>query len=57
MKIYIADFGWAGSIVVIADTEEEARGYMVGCPNYHADCELEVQEIAKGCVSCNLGDL
>lgn len=57
MHIYVQDHGWAGCIVVIADSEEEARTMMVGEPNYEAKHGLQVLDICKGLVIANLGDM
>lgn len=57
MQIYIMDAGWAGCIVVIADSEEEARAMMKNEPNYDSSIELEVQDIRNGVVIVSLGDL
>ena len=57
MQIYVCDLDWAGSVVVIADNETEARAMMkYEHPHYHDDSEVTVEPIAKGVISCNLGD-
>lgn len=57
MKVYVADFGWAGSIVVIATSEEEARNMMKDQCNYEDGCVITVKDIAPGLVHANYGDL
>lgn len=56
MQIYIQDLGWRGSIVAIADNEEEAREIMKIEDNYEADKPLEVKNIEKGLVWIDYGD-
>lgn len=55
-KIYIQDHGVYGVIVVIANSEEEARSYMQGNYNYDPKSDLEVKDIEIGEVVVNIGD-
>ena len=62
LKVYTCDFGWMGSIVVIARTKEAAHKLMEGHENY--DCKVvcgvkpELKEFAleAGFVHCDYGD-
>lgn len=57
MKIYIQDHSWAGTVVVIAENETEARFIMLShYPNYNPKLPVEVKEIVKGLVTYNMGD-
>lgn len=56
MKIYIQDLGVYGCIVVIAETPDEARTFMVSEYNYDPDKPIEEKEITPGFVFSNLGD-
>ncbi len=56
MKLYIQDCGWRGSIVVVANSQEEARALMEGCYNYEPNGEIEEEEIRVGFIFANLGD-
>ena len=62
LKVYTCDFGWMGSIVVIARTKEAAHKLMEGHENY--DCKVvcgvkpELKEFAleAGFIHCDYGD-
>lgn len=56
MKLYIQDCGWRGSIIVIANSESEARELMKNEYNYEPDGEIEEEEIRVGFIFTNLGD-
>lgn len=56
MKLYIQDHGWAGVLVAVADSEQEARAMFEGHYNYNSEQALEEKEITKGIVVENLGD-
>jgi hypothetical protein len=56
MKIYIQNHCWAGVLVAIADTEEEAREIMKDEYTYSPKQKLEIKEIQKGMVVANYGD-
>lgn len=56
MKLFIQDCGWRGSIIVIANSQEEARQLMKGAYNYEPDGNIEEEEIEHGFVYINLGD-
>lgn len=56
--IYIQDHDWAGCIVALALSEEDAREMMRGEPNYSEDAPLTSHSIMElGLVHVNLGDL
>ena len=57
LEIYVMDLGSAGNIMVIAESETEARELMKGQYNYDKDVGLTVLPLQKGLVWCNLGDL
>lgn len=57
MKIYTMDCGWQGSIVVIANSKDEAIKLMENQPNYDIKNIIEESEIKKGWLFSNLGDL
>ena len=57
MKIYIQDCSWAGSIVVIAKDEAQARELMKNEGNYSKNKPVEEHEIKEGFVFANYGDL
>lgn len=56
MKIFIQDCDWRGSIIVIADNEEEARDMMKDEYNYIPALPLISEEIKPGLVWVDLGD-
>ena len=56
MKIYVMDCGWAGSIVVYAESAEQARIYMKGCYNYEEDNEIDEVPLIPGVLWNDLGD-
>lgn len=56
MKLYIQDCGWRGSIIVIANSKEEARELMKDAYNYEPDNSIEEEEIRHGFVYVDLGD-
>lgn len=60
LKIYTVDFGWKGSIVVVAENEAQARSFMQGHHNYkYADgdnCEITECKIEKGFAWVDYGD-
>lgn len=58
MKIYYQNFGWEGSVTIIASSQEEARKIAkernIRC--YEPDMEFDEYEITIGvCLEC-LGD-
>ncbi len=61
MKIYTLDCGWAGSIVVVANSKEEALAKMElefnfsYCENVEAN--FKEHEINTDFVFCNTGDI
>jgi hypothetical protein len=57
LKIYEQNQGWAGNLVVVAESEAEARELMTGHENYNAQDDLICHEIKKGLVIFNYGDL
>jgi hypothetical protein len=57
MKLYIQDCSWAGSIVVVANSEEEARELMRGEENYEEWRSVVEEEIRVGFIFSNYGDL
>lgn len=57
LKIYSQDHRWAGCIVVVAESEEEARDLMQDYHNYDAATPIEEHEIKKGFVFWNYGDM
>ncbi len=57
MKIYVQDLGWAGSIFVIANSEEEARNKMAAKTEYYtASINVESYEINGDFFYENYGD-
>lgn len=56
MKIFIQDCGWRGSIVVVADNEEQAREMMKDEYNYEPTGSIEAKEIKPGLIWVDLGD-
>ena len=56
LKIYIAEYGWAGCIIVIAGSEEAARELMAVEPNYNPNTKLVVKGLGAGWVHANYGD-
>lgn len=56
MKLYIQDCGWRGSIIVIANNEEEAREMMKDQYNYEPNTEIEEAEIRHGFIHVDTGD-
>ena len=57
MKIYAQDCDWAGSIVVIANSEKEAREMMKDELNYDKFMPVEEHEIKHGFLFSNYGDM
>jgi len=63
LKIYTCDFGWMGSIVVVAKTKEDARKLMEHYENYRCNVvngnypEVEEFALAAGFVHCDMGDM
>jgi hypothetical protein len=57
LKVWIQDHSWRGCIVVIAETESQARELMCDEYNYMEEEELECHEIKCGHIHSNLGDL
>jgi hypothetical protein len=57
MKLYIQDCSWAGSIVVIANSEAEDRELMSDEHNYDPKGEVMEEEIRVGFIFTNLGDM
>jgi len=55
MKIYVQNHGWAGALVVVAASEEEARAMMKEMVTYMKSQPLEVFEIKPGVVVDNYG--
>jgi hypothetical protein len=62
LKVYTCDFGWMGSIVVLATSKEDARKLMEKYDNYRCNVcngeEPEIEEFAleAGFVHCDYGD-
>jgi len=59
LKVYVKDYGWRGSTVVIAESREEAVEMMRGTYNFDKDLkaeDLEEYEITPGVVWEDLGD-
>lgn len=59
LKIYIKDYGWRGSTIVVAESREDALEMMRGTYNFDADLkaeDLEENEIVSGVVWEDLGD-
>ena len=59
--IYVTDFGWAGSLVIIANSWEEAYEFAKSSENCPRTFEsylgqTDVQPIQVGVVSDNMGD-
>ncbi len=57
MKLYIQDSSWMGCIVVVADSEEEARELMSNEENYHEHNPVIEKVIYKGLKFVSHGDL
>ena len=57
MKIYIQELNIYGCLIAFADSEEEARKLMRNEENYNINELLIENEIIKGLVFVNLGDL
>ena len=57
LMLYSMDCSWAGMIVVIARSEDEARNLMRSCENYEERRPLTVQRIRNGVMIYNYGDL
>jgi hypothetical protein len=56
MKLFTADFSWAGVVVVVANTEEEAREIMSKSHSHYTDDTVVTEQwIVLGTVICNLG--
>lgn len=55
--IWFMDCSWAGSIMVVAQTEEEARTFMEAEENYDPKLPVMRYEIERGLVLAHLGDL
>jgi len=61
LKIYTCDLNWAGSIVVVATSLEEARIYMETQGNYKSESKykkVEIKEfpICGGFIHCDNGE-
>ena len=56
MKMYIQDCGWRGSILVVANSEEQAREMMADEYNYEPNRSVVEEEIKLGFIFSNLGD-
>lgn len=57
LKIYIQDNGWAGMLVAVACSENEARDIMKNEYTYNEKASLiEVTELKKGMLVANYGD-
>ena len=58
MKIYRQDNGWRGSVVVIADSKEEAIKMMKKKKvfDYETEEEIEEYEIVSGLILVDYGD-
>ena len=63
LMIYVCDFGWMGSIVVIAKSKEDARKLMESCENYRSKVrngelpEIEEFALVDGFIHCDTGDM
>lgn len=57
MKIFVMDCGWAGSIIVVAENEEQARELMKPCYNYDPKEKIVEVPIVPGLIWNNLGDM
>lgn len=56
MKLYIMDCGVYGSIVVVSDSEANARELMQTQWNYDDSIQIKEHEIVNGFIFVNLGD-
>jgi hypothetical protein len=56
MKIYSQDNGWAGCIIVIETSMENAIERMKGYYNFDPKCLIEEHPIEVGFEYCCLGD-
>lgn len=57
-KIWIQDHSWAGCLIAVAFSEEEARDMMRGKENYSDKTPLTFHDIMTlGLVHVNYGDL
>lgn len=56
LKVWIQEHGWRGVILVIAETESQAREMMKGHYNYDSDGLLDSHPVVEGFVYVNLGD-
>lgn len=56
MKIFIQDNGFAGMIIVVAETEERARQFMWEYHNYDPKKSIQSFEIEYGFSYSCLGD-
>lgn len=56
MKVFIQNCDWRGSIVVIADNEEEAREMMKDEYNYEPERSLMSKDIEPGLIWVDIGD-
>ncbi len=56
LKIYAVDWGWAGSIVVVAESKEEAKKIIESVDNLYNERDTIEEHEIKGFVFNNLGD-
>jgi metal-responsive CopG/Arc/MetJ family transcriptional regulator len=56
MKLYIMDCGVYGSIIVVSDSEANARELMQTQWNYDDSIQIKEHEIVNGFIFANLGD-
>lgn len=56
LKIWIQDNGWRGCIIVIAETELQAKELMKKELNYMEGNPIQDYEIKNGFAFANLGD-
>jgi len=56
MKIYVQSCGWRGSLLVIANNEQEARELMSKEYNYEPESIVEEHDIEHGFMWVDLGD-
>lgn len=56
MKIWVLDRGVYGCIVIVAESEEEARSFLVGSYHYNEKDEIQSYPIEIGFIHENMGD-
>lgn len=56
LKIYEQDHGWAGTLIVVSESEEKARRLMEEHPTYDKTQHVNVYEIVEGLEFANYGD-